>query len=253
MGAAILILHYYMEHTYNITGMTCAGCQHKVQMLLSAVPGVNNVDINLIKGEAAIAMDKHIKTTELQSALKDYPKYQLSENNNIIPGAHTTVTKLWVQTYKPILLISGYILAVSLIAGSTVPGFDEQLAMRVFMAGFFLVFSFFKMLDLDGFAESYAMYDIVARKFKGWGYLYALTELSLGLAYATNFNPVITNVVTIVVMTVSIIGVLQSVLNKKAIKCACLGSVFNLPMSTVTIIEDGLMILMSTAMLIMLY
>jgi hypothetical protein len=44
--------------------------------------------------------------------------------------------------------------------------------------------------------------------------------------------------------------VLQSVLNKQKIKCACLGAVFNLPMSTITIIEDGLMIAMSVTMLI---
>jgi hypothetical protein len=50
-------------------------------------------------------------------------------------------------------------------------------------------------------------------------------------------------------MSISIIGVLQSVLNKKKIQCACLGAVFNLPMSTVTIIEDALMIAMSGLML----
>ena len=51
-------------------------------------------------------------------------------------------------------------------------------------------------------------------------------------------------------MTVSIIGVLQSVMNKRKIKCACLGDVFNLPMSTITIIEDALMIGMSVTMLL---
>jgi hypothetical protein len=51
-------------------------------------------------------------------------------------------------------------------------------------------------------------------------------------------------------MTVSIIGVLQSVFNKRKIKCACLGAVFNLPMSTITIIEDLLMIGMSGTMLL---
>jgi hypothetical protein len=50
-------------------------------------------------------------------------------------------------------------------------------------------------------------------------------------------------------MSVSLIGVVQSVLNKRQIRCACLGAVFNLPMSTVTIIEDGLMIVMSLLML----
>jgi hypothetical protein len=53
-------------------------------------------------------------------------------------------------------------------------------------------------------------------------------------------------------MSVSIIGVLQSVLNKSKIKCACLGAVFQLPMSTVTIVEDGLMIAMSASMLFLM-
>jgi len=95
------------------------------------------------------------------------------------------------------------------------------------------------------------MYDIIARKFPAWGYIYAFTELLLGIAFLINFNPIITNSLTFVVMSVSIIGVLQTVLDKKTIKCACLGDVFNLPMSTVTIIEDGLMIIMSLGMLIM--
>lgn len=54
-------------------------------------------------------------------------------------------------------------------------------------------------------------------------------------------------------MTISIIGVLQSVLNKLKIQCVCLGAVFNLPTSTVTIIEDALMIMMSGLMLINLF
>jgi hypothetical protein len=51
-------------------------------------------------------------------------------------------------------------------------------------------------------------------------------------------------------MSVSLVGVVQSVLNKQKIRCACLGTVFNLPMSTVTIIEDSLMIAMSAGMLL---
>ena len=71
-----------------------------------------------------------------------------------------------------------------------------------------------------------------------------------GRHYLTGFNPIVTNSITVIVMVVSIIGVLQSVLNNKKIKCACLGAVFNLPMSTITIIEDALMIAMSVIMLI---
>jgi copper chaperone CopZ len=244
-----------MKHTYQVTGMTCSGCQYKVQHLLSQVENVKEATVDLTKGEVTVEMDKHIGIPTLQAALKDYPKYQLTDApavSSAISGSLDEEPKSWFETYKPILLIFAYVFLVSVIAGSTVLGFDKMIAMRVFMAGFFLVFSFFKLLNLDGFADSYAMYDVVARKFKAWGYIYALIELGLGIAYAANFSPVITNLVTLVVMSVSIIGVLQSVLNKKTIQCACLGAVFNLPMSTVTIIEDGLMIAMSAVMLLML-
>ncbi|QQL50656.1 heavy-metal-associated domain-containing protein [Mucilaginibacter ginkgonis] len=242
-----------MEHTYKITGMTCAGCQYKVQTLLSGVNGVKSVNVDLPGGEARVEMESHIDTNSFKEALKDYPKYQISDVNVAMPKAvfepGQEASKTWIKTYKPILLIFGYVLGVSISAGSYSGNFEIMTAMRAFMAGFFLVFSFFKMLNLEGFAESYAMYDVIARKFNAWGYIYAFIELALGFAYAVNYNPLVTNTATILVMGVSIIGVLQSVLNKRAIKCACLGAVFNLPMSTVTIIEDGLMIAMSAAML----
>jgi copper chaperone CopZ len=241
-----------MTHTYNITGMTCSGCQAKVQQLLSAVAGVKNVQINLAKGEADIEMEQHINTDTLADALKAYPKYQLSAAGHAVmaPVADETEERSWLATYKPILLIFAYISAVSVFAGYSTTGFSAMQAMRTFMSGFFLVFSFFKLLDLRGFAESYAMYDVVAKRFKAWGYLYAFIELALGIAYALAYRPFAVNMITLVVMSISIIGVLQSVLNKRTIKCACLGSVFNLPMSTVTIIEDGLMIAMAIVALV---
>lgn len=243
-----------MTHTYSVTGMTCTGCQAKVQSLLSKVPGVKNVAIDLPKGEATIDMDKHISATQLKEALKDYPKYQLSGisqlHHKAISLASEEETKSWLQIYKPILLIFGYITGITLLAEWVQGDFIWMRWMNHFMAGFFLVFSFFKLLNLKGFAESYGMYDIVAKRWNGWGYVYAFTELALGVAFLTGFNPVVTNVITLLVMTVSIVGVLQSVFNKRKIKCACLGDVFNLPMSTITIIEDALMIGMSALMLI---
>jgi cation transport ATPase len=252
-----------MTHTYNVTGMTCDGCSAKVRLLLKRVSDVTDVKVNREAGEVDVTMTKHVHTAILQEALKEYPKYQLTEKEhhhhakperNIFaeqPAQPEEDKRTWIQTYKPILIIAGYITLVSALVASINDGFNSMLFMRIFMAGFFLTFSFFKMLDLKGFASSYAMYDVVAMKIPAWGYIYAFIELVLGIAFATDFEPVITNAVTAIVMSVSLIGVLQSVLNKKKIQCACLGAVFNLPMSTVTIIEDGLMILMSVGMLTM--
>ena len=235
--------------------MTCSSCQAKVQGLLSKIDGVKKVSINLQKATADIEMANHISINIFQSALLEYPKYQITEAEPtpIITPFVEEENKTWLATYKPILLIFLYITAIAFIASYKNNTINWMDAMRVFMSGFFLTFSFFKMLDLRGFAESYAMYDIVAKKQNNWGYIYAFIELTLGIAYAINFQPIIVNIVTLIVMTISIIGVLQSVFSKRKIKCACLGAVFNLPMSTITIIEDALMIAMSVAMLVSMF
>ena len=233
-----------MTHTYQLTGMTCSGCEAKVKSSLLQVDHITDVEVSKEEQTATITMDQHVGIGELQNALD--PKYSISamHHNESVEQARS-----WFDTYKPILTIFFYITLVSILAAMNSEIFDVMDWMRYFMAGFFLVFSFFKMLDLKGFAESYVMYDVIAKRIPVWAYLYAFVELALGVAYLINFDPIITNSVTLIVMTVSIIGVLQSVLNKRKIQCACLGAVFNLPMSTVTIIEDGLMIAMSAFML----
>lgn len=230
--------------------MTCESCKARVTELLRKVPGVTNVNVDVNKGEAEIGMEKHIGTATLQQALKDHPKYQLSEKQENIPHFMEEEQKSWFQTYKPILLIFAYITCVSFLAQAGEAGFSWMLWTGHFMAGFFLVFSFFKLLNLQGFADNYSTYDVIARRWRGYAFIYAFVELGLGMAFLTGFRPVLTNTVTLVVMSVSLVGVLQSVLNKRKIRCACLGDVFNLPMSTVTILEDVLMIAMSGIMLL---
>ncbi|MDQ3142874.1 MAG: cation transporter [Bacteroidota bacterium] len=236
-----------MTHTYQVTGMTCTGCEAAVKSSLLKLPEITSVEVSRITNTAIITMDKHISLPELQKAIGGTEgKYQISAL-----AQHEAVeeTKNWFENYKPILFIFAYIIVVTSIVQLINPPFDFMSWMRHFMAGFFLVFSFFKLLNLSGFAESYAMYDVIAKQFKAWGFIYAFIELGLGLAYLSNFEPMLTNIVTFIVMSISLVGVLQSVLNKRRIRCACLGAVFNLPMSTVTIIEDALMILMSGIMI----
>jgi cation transport ATPase len=234
-----------MTHTYKLTGMTCTSCEAKVKSALLMVENVTNVEVSKDINSATITMEKHIALDKFQKALDT--KYQISATHH---NETAEQTKFWFETYKPILLIFFYISLVTVLIQLKNENFNWMQAMQYFMAGFFLVFSFFKLLNLKGFAESYVMYDVLAKRIPVWAYIYAFVELGLGIAYLINFNPFITNSITFIVMSISIVGVLQSVLNKKKIQCACLGSVFNLPMSTVTIIEDALMIAMSGIMIL---
>ena len=233
-----------MTHTYKVTGMTCGSCEAKVKGGLLMLPNITDIEVSKETQSATITMEKHIALPLLQAALDK--KYTISAMDHRETAEQA---KSWFATYKPIILIFGYISIISIISAVQNGHFNWIKGMNIFMAGFFLTFSFFKLLDVKGFAESYSIYDVIAKKFSLWGFVYPFIELALGVAYAVNFQPIFTNAVTVVVMSVSIMGVLQSVFNKRTIKCACLGAVFNLPMSTVTIIEDALMIAMSIGML----
>ena len=245
-----------MTHQYQLSGLTCDGCVATVKKILSQINGIQSVEINSNRDEATITMAQHIATDTLKAALNGHPKYQINDTIRVAKEVPPSVsigftdekdTRSWLETYKPLLLIFGYVTLVSCFAGK-----DWMTMMRYFMAGFFLVFSFFKMLDLRGFADSYRMYDVIAKAVPAYGFIYPFIELWLGIAFLINFNPFVTNIIALVVMGLSAIGVIQSVLDKRKIKCVCLGAVFNLPMSTVTIVEDLLMVAMSATMLLML-
>ena len=243
-----------MKHTYKVTGMTCSSCEEKVASSLLQVENITSATVSKDTELAIITMNKHVPLNDLKIALGT--KYNIE---TILEDEIKEEEKSWFNTYKPILLIFFYITIVTSIMAFQSIKINEmetnQIVMKWmnhFMGGFFLAFSFFKFLDLKGFAESYKMYDIVAKRIPFWAYLYPFVELGLGLSFLSNIFPLFTNSITFIVMTISIIGVLQAVLNKKKIQCACLGAVFNLPMSTVTIIEDALMIVMSGVMIFVL-
>lgn len=237
-----------MKSEYQIEGMTCMGCVAHVKEALEGVEGVKAVAISLEDKSGEVEADG-VSLSELREALGS-DKYSIAPKSDISELAIDELPDKTINTYKPLILIVAFIAGVSLITQYPFEAVSGSLWMRHFMAGFFIVFAFFKLLNLTGFADSYAMYDLLAAKWKGWGFLYPFVELGLGLLYLTNIAPFETNVATIIVLGFSSLGVIKSNLDKRQIKCACLGDVFNLPMSTVTIVEDLTMVGMAAVMLL---
>lgn len=240
-----------MTHTYNISGITCGSCVAKVKSELLKLGDVLNAEVQIEAPQATITMQKHITTAQLQKAISNAGvKYMISEAEQ--PQHHVSnATTESSDSYYPIFLIFGYIAGVSLLVAFQQQHFDVMQWMSWFMAGFFIVFSFFKLLNLNGFAEGYRTYDVVAKAIPAYGFVYPFIELALGIAFLTGFNPFITNIVTLIVMGVSTIGVVRSLMKKTAFQCACLGTIIKLPLSKVTLFEDLLMVAMSIVMLVL--
>ena len=160
------------------------------------------------------------------------------------------VAKRSIKDFLPLIvmffLIGLFVGARQIMLG----GLDVFYAMADFMAGFFLIFGFFKILNWKGFVDAYSTYDLLAKRNKVYGYLYPIIELSLGFSYLFRLYPTATNFVTLIIMVIGAIGVAGELRKKNQIPCACLGVVFKIPMTTVTFTEDVLMAGMAFLMLI---
>lgn len=84
------------------------------------------------------------------------------------------------NSYMPLYVIIGLIF-VSALAISY-PFFNPSDVITSFMAGFFIVFAGFKLIDLRGFAQGYSTYDLLAKRWFNYGYIYPFIELFFGLA-----------------------------------------------------------------------
>ena len=242
-----------MKHTHKLEGMTCNNCKASVEKYLNDLEQVTNVSANLEKGEVEITMDKPIAIGVLQKALPG--KYQLTEKNkeNVFTSADTLTTpmaedKTKLEQLKPLLLIIFYLTAASALLHYKDWSWSEF--MLDFMGLFYIVFGFFKMLDLKGFPGSFRMYDPLAKRLPIYGWAYPFIETALGLMFLMRFEVDVALISTLIVLGITTIGVTKTLLDKKSIRCACLGTALKLPMTEATLIENTVMIAMAVLMLL---
>lgn len=238
-----------MKHTYTVTGMTCNGCKASVEKALKAIDNVESVSVNLENAEATLTMSSHISIKTLQNTLSD--KYQISEKEerNVFESSSINLEeqKSDLKQLFPLFLIFAYIIMAAILLNNKPWNVNEF--MLDFMGLFYIVFSFFKLLDLKGFPESFKMYDPLAKVVPVYGWIYPFIEVVLGLMFLMRFQISIALIITLVVLGITTIGVTKTLLDKKSIQCACLGTALKLPMTKATFIENSIMIVMAVILL----
>ena len=229
--------------------MTCGGCKASVEKHLLDLKEISEVEITLKNKEVVITMGNPIETSELQKALPSKYKVSLTENNFVSKAlSNSEDEKSKLQQLKPLILILFYITTASVLLNYQ--NWDRNEIMLDFMGLFYIVFSFFKLLDLKGFSESFKMYDPLASRISIYGWMYPFIEVVLGLMFLMHFGVKTALVITLIVLGITTIGVTKSLLDKKSIRCACLGTALKLPMTEATFIENAVMIVMAVLMLI---
>ena len=232
-----------MKSIFKISGMTCNGCKLSVEDKLSSLDGVDKAHVDLTKGEAIVHSKNPISFSLISDSLP--PKYKVTRTVNSQNNETIKVSK--IKQLKPLFIILAYISITSLLLNFK--NWDSTNAMLDFMGLFYIIFSFFKILDIKGFSISFRMYDPLAKKVPLYGIIYPFIEILLGIMFLTRIEIELAIILTIIVLGITTVGVTQTLLNKKSISCACLGTTLKLPMTEATFIENALMIIMAFVLL----
>lgn len=242
-----------MKFNYRIEGMHCKTCVEKIKSSLSLQ--FKKIEVTLDPPILQVDSKNPPLLKKLNEYLSAAGKYQvqpISDENVGEKSVHVDEeTPGEVNTYYPIFLIAIYILGATAINNIHGTNINWHGWMNQFMAGFFLVFSAFKFLDIRGFAEGYATYDLLARRWYSYGFIYPFLELGLGILYLGMWFPAMTSLLTMIIMGFSSLGVINSLLKRQKIRCACLGTLLKVPLSTVTLVEDIMMVILAAVALVM--
>lgn len=231
-----------MKFNYKIEGMHCEACIEKIRKVISSKYQISKLRLNppLLEIDA----DHEPDLNTLNSDISQAGKYKLQNLNSSEEADHPTEEAGW-RSYYPLLLIIAYITLVASLNNFSNQSINWHGWMNQVMAGFFLVFSAFKFLDLRGFADGYSTYDLLAKRWHFYGFIYPFLELGLAILYIGQWFPTATALLTIIIMGFSSLGVINSLIKKQKFKCACLGTILNVPLSSITLVEDLTMVFLA--------
>ncbi len=174
---------------------------------------------------------------------KEHVKAAFTKVTNMVPKEVTNT----LSDYRPVLVILGVALLAAIVSvyrATEIPRFMPQ-----FMGIALVIFAMLKLFDIRGFKSGFAEYDLVTMRWAQYGYWYPVVELTLGLGFLSGYLLGLFSFLTILVMSVTAVGVTLALMNKREIKCACTGTLIQVPLSSVSLIESVGMTLMAVAVL----
>ena len=152
-----------------------------------------------------------------------------------------------IKDLAPLLYI---LLGVSILAGiRQIENLDSMLYMMDWMGLFLLSFGMLKLVDLKGFTEGFASYDIIAKRFKNYGYVFPFIEIALGILYLMGYMFILQNVLVLSISILGMYSAYKAIVSKTNIRCVCLGTLFHIPMTWTTFVENLAMATMIGLML----
>jgi glutaredoxin/uncharacterized membrane protein YphA (DoxX/SURF4 family) len=155
------------------------------------------------------------------------------------------------QTYQPVLAVFS---VTFLMALSTCWLVNRTLILApvlgLFVAFSMCVLGILKLRDLNSFATGFVQYDLIARHYVPYSYIYAIVETCAGVLMIGGLATWVAAPAAFVVSLVGAISVFKAVYTEKRdLNCACVGGGSKVPLGFVSLTENLMMIAMAIWMM----
>ena len=162
------------------------------------------------------------------------------------------VKDLDAVTYKPVIAIFAVAALMALAGSWALTG--ALLTVRAaewFIAFSMCILAIQKLRDIDGFATMFLGYDLLAQRWVPYAWLYPFGEALAGILMIARVFDWISVPVALFIGTVGAVSVFYAVyIQKRELKCACVGGSSNVPLGFVSLTENLMMIAMAVWMIV---
>ena len=154
-------------------------------------------------------------------------------------------------TYRPVIVLFAMTALAALAGSYAVTGeLLTALALQWFIALSMVVLALLKLQNVETFSAMFLNYDLLARRWVPYGYVYPYAEGLAGILMISGALKWISIPVALFIGTIGAVSVFKAVyVDKRELKCACVGGSSNVPLGFISLTENLMMIGMALWML----
>ncbi len=150
-------------------------------------------------------------------------------------------------TYTPVIAIFGVSALIALaVAWLTMGTLLTPMVIEWFIATAMVLLGLQKLRDVEGFSTMFLNYDLLASRWVPYSYIYPFAETGAGLLMLAGALSIVSVPVALTIGTIGAVSVFKAVyIDKRELKCACVGGGSNVPLGFVSLTENLMMIAMA--------
>ena len=156
-------------------------------------------------------------------------------------------------TYRPVITVFVVTALLALAVSYAASGNPFTVrAAEWFISFSMVVLAILKLQNVESFSTMFLNYDLLAKRWVRYSYIYPFAEAGAGLLMTAGALNRISIPVALFIGTIGAVSVFKAVyIDKRELKCACVGGDSNVPLGFVSLTENLMMVGMAIWMLVM--